>query len=204
MDWSVLWGIHFVDFEKKHSLTVHSKKKPLFCVVFVIQLQISMISIYTSKQHSYFRDFTLWILKNHFLTVHWRKKPLFSVLFVIQLQLSKISIWTSKQHSYFGEFKSKRSLSTHLNNIHTLENSLCGFWKKTFFDCSLKKETFIYVECISSIHFSFFGYLVKVTEKRKNISSPVCLLFTEKVNFLLVNKEKNSQLKLVLRSWKNP
>jgi hypothetical protein len=43
--------------------------------------------------------------------------------------------------------------------------------------------------------------LVKVT-KNKTITCPVYLLFTEKVNFLMVNKEKNSQLKLVLRSWK--
>ena len=43
--------------------------------------------------------------------------------------------------------------------------------------------------------FFVFQYLVKVTKNEK-ISCPVYLLFTEKVNFLLVNKEKNSQLKL--------
>ena len=31
--------------------------------------------------------------------------------------------------------------------------------------------------------------------KNEKISCPVYLLFTEKVNFLLVNKEKNSQFK---------
>ena len=30
----------------------------------------------------------------------------------------------------------------------------------------------------------------------------LCLLFAEKINSLLVNQQKNSQLKLVLRSWK--
>ena len=38
------------------------------------------------------------------------------------------------------------------------------------------------------------------SDQEQNIGCPVNLLFIEKVNFLLVNKEKNSQLKLVLRS----
>ena len=47
------------------------------------------------------------------------------------------------------------------------------------------------------ICFSLFGQSDK---KNKKIVCPVYLLFTEKVNFFLVNKEKNSQLNLVLRS----
>ena len=42
--------------------------------------------------------------------------------------------------------------------------------------------------------FFVFRYLVKVTKNEK-ISCPVCLLFTEKVNFLLVNKEKKISVK---------
>ena len=70
-------------------------------------------------------------------------------------------------------------------------------WVVEFSSEGYKKKIDFYVESISSIHFSFFvfQYLVKVT-KNKKISCPVYLLFTEKVNFLLANKEKNSQLKL--------
>ena len=42
--------------------------------------------------------------------------------------------------------------------------------------------------------FFIFQYLVKVTKNEK-ISCPVYLLFTEKVNFLLVNKEKKISVK---------
>ena len=42
--------------------------------------------------------------------------------------------------------------------------------------------------------FFVFRYLVKVT-KNKKTSCPVCLLFTEKVNFLLSNKEKKISVK---------
>ena len=44
--------------------------------------------------------------------------------------------------------------------------------------------------------FSLFGYKWPKTEKS------VYLLLTEKVNFILVDKEKDSQLKLFLRRWK--
>ena len=47
-----------------------------------------------------------------------------------------------------------------------------------------------------------FSILGQSDQKQKKISCPVYLLFTEKANFLLVNKEHISQLKLVLRSWK--
>ena len=43
-----------------------------------------------------------------------------------------------------------------------------------------------------SFRFSLFGQ----SDENGKISCPVYLLFTEKVNFLLVNKEKISQLKL--------
>ena len=43
---------------------------------------------------------------------------------------------------------------------------------------------------------NYFHFLVKVTKNEK-ISWLVFLLFTDKVNFLLVNKEKNSQEKKV-------
>jgi hypothetical protein len=45
--------------------------------------------------------------------------------------------------------------------------------------------------CLKYLINSFFeiGYLVKVTKNEK-ISCPVYLLFTEKVHFLSVNKEK--------------
>ena len=51
-----------------------------------------------------------------------------------------------------------------------------------------------------SRQFIFRKWLFGQVTKNKKISCPVYLLFTEKVNNLLVNKEKNSQLKLVLRS----
>ena len=42
-----------------------------------------------------------------------------------------------------------------------------------------------------------FILFVQSDQKQKKINCPVYLLFTERVNFLLVNKETISQLKLV-------
>jgi hypothetical protein len=51
----------FVDFDKTH-LDIYSRIKP---VVFVIKLRLSKISVNTSKGHSYFEEFTLWIFIKH-------------------------------------------------------------------------------------------------------------------------------------------
>ena len=48
-------------------------------VVFVIKLQLSKISVKTSKGHKYFEEFTLWILIKHILifNIHSRIKSFF-------------------------------------------------------------------------------------------------------------------------------
>jgi len=54
-----------------------------------------------------------------------------------------------------------------------------------------------------SSHIFVFWFLVDSYQKTK-ISAVIffCLLIAEKINFLLVNQQKISQLKLGLRSWK--
>ena len=51
----------------------------------------------------------------------------------------------------------------------------------------IRRNNFNWTRLVS--HQFIFHYLVKVMKNQK-ISSPVYLLFTEKVNFLLVNKDK--------------
>ena len=53
----------------------------------------------------------------------------------------------------------------------------------------IKLQTNYFILLSKVSHQFIFRYLVKVTKNEK-ISCPVYLLFTEKVNFLLVNKEK--------------
>ena len=47
---------------KSLTIACSLKTETFLTVVFVIQLQLPKISINTSRQHSYFEEFTLWIL----------------------------------------------------------------------------------------------------------------------------------------------
>ena len=76
------------------SLNIQSRITPLchFYFDFVIKIQQSKITVNKSKDHSYFEEFTLWILIKH-MNIHSRIKPL-SPLYVcdkdsIQLLVSE-------------------------------------------------------------------------------------------------------------------
>ena len=71
----------------------------------MIKIHLSKITVNKSKDHSYFEEFTLWILIKH-MNIQSRITPLchFYFDFVIKIQQSKITVNKSKDHSYFEEF----------------------------------------------------------------------------------------------------
>ena len=84
-------------------IIIHPRLKPLcpFCV----SDKDSTVKDNKSKDHSYFEEFTLWILIKH-MNIQSRITPLchFYFDFVIKLQQSKIAVNKSKDSSYFEEF----------------------------------------------------------------------------------------------------
>ena len=68
--------------------------------MFVIKIHLSKITVNKSKDHSYFEEFTLWIMIKH-IDIQSRITPLcnFYFDFVIKIQQSKITVNKSKDHS---------------------------------------------------------------------------------------------------------
>ena len=98
-----------------------------------------------------------------------------------------------------------------ISHIHFLlqfqqENTSVQFWKRYFQSCSAKL-----LPCCKSFHtYNMFAGSEppkfrgspNISLTKYQLSVFLCLLFAEKINSLLVNQQKISQLKLVLRSWK--
>jgi hypothetical protein len=92
-------------------------------------------------------------------------------------------------------FNSQRSLSTHLNNIHTLENSLCGFWKKHSLTVHWRKKFRVWAK-------NFTAERLKLENSVKNTK---CLFYYLKIiwkfQFL---KKAPKQAKTLKKQWKKP
>ena len=58
------------------------------------------------------------------------------------------------------------------------------------------------IKLISGIRTTKFRGSPNIFLTKYQLSVFLCLLFAEKINLLLVNQQKISQLKLVMRSWK--
>jgi Ca2+/Na+ antiporter len=84
-------------------------------------------------------------------------------------------------------FNSQRSLSTHLNNYHTLQNSFCGFWKKKIW-LFFKGRTLFLVSYLW-YSFNFQRSLSKHLNNIHTLNNSICGIW--KNIFWLFIKEKN-------------
>jgi hypothetical protein len=110
-------------------------------------------------------------------------------IWILDYFFEKNMVYGRKDCIEFVSIKNTNSLLAHSVNIN------CG--KLVYLQCTDLVYWYIRDSGTTKIFVVYEYFLGKY-----QLSIFLCLLFAEKINYLLVNQQKNSQLKLVLRTWK--